>query len=72
MPRYVETVKLLLARGAKAHLSVFGETPLKMAQDATCEPLVKLLEPAVAAEQEALKSAKAVASGGKAARKKKR
>lgn len=55
VPRYLETVKLLLARGAKANVSMYGQSPLAMAKEAKLTPLIEMLEEAIAAQQSAAK-----------------
>lgn len=46
---YVAVAKLLLTAGAKANASFFGMTPLSMAEEMKCKPLIEVLK-ATAAE----------------------
>lgn len=49
---YVQIAKLLLAAGAKPNVRFFGFSPLSLAEDMKCRPLIEVLK---AAEQEAAK-----------------
>jgi len=49
VPRYVETIKLLIGAGASVNVKMFGMSPLSLAKDANCKPLVELFEAAAAA-----------------------
>lgn len=49
---YVQVAKLLLAAGARPNVSFFGISPLSLAQDMKCKPLIEILK---AAEQETTK-----------------
>jgi hypothetical protein len=51
VPRYVELVKLLIGAGARVKVSLWGQTPIGLAKDGKCKPLVDVLEQAAAAEQ---------------------
>lgn len=44
---YVAVAKLLLAAGAKPNANFFGMTPLSMAQEMKCKPLIELLKAAM-------------------------
>jgi len=44
--RYLETVRTLLAAGAKVNVKFYDMFPLSLAKSAKCEPLIELLEEA--------------------------
>jgi ankyrin repeat protein len=50
---YVHVAKLLLAAGAKPSVSFFGVSPLSLAEDMKCEPLIQVLK---SGEQKTTKS----------------
>jgi ankyrin repeat protein len=45
--RYLATMKILLAAGARPDVSIYGETPVSIAERYKCAPMVDLLKAAV-------------------------
>ena len=43
---YVQVAKLLLTAGAKPNVSFFGVSPLSLAEDIKCKPLIQVLQTA--------------------------
>jgi len=52
---YVETLKILIDAGASVKVAMFGMTPLDLANEAKCQPIIELFEAALANEKPAAK-----------------
>jgi ankyrin repeat protein len=53
--RYLAVAKILLDAGARATISVFGVTPLSLAEESKCKPLLEMLRAAAEREKAAKK-----------------
>jgi ankyrin repeat protein len=54
--RYLAVAKMLLDAGARATVSVFGVTPLSLAEESKCKPLIEMLRSAAEREKAVKKS----------------